>query len=419
MNKPRRFPAALGLSLIALVVIGTAAVAGYVASQSGDDATTEAGNPNNPRATPTSSPTAEPTRAGEGASPTPTPTATSTPAPGSANGALVYAEFGEQSDRIVSFDPASGTASEVAAVPHFPNYGITGSVSSRGAVAFLSVPTDLNSANVDQASYSQSELWLIPPGGSPALLTAGVDVRQAPVWNNAGDAVAVRSVTYDGDGPAESARIDLVGADGTARNLVSRSNVNTIAALGFNEGGDTLYFAETAAGGVTIIQRVDVESGAVSEVARGGDYIELISWRVGNGQLAAIVLEPQGDAEALRRVVTIDLESGSRSLPERSDAIGNGNTFSPAWGRELSFAAEAGASARGVVVLGADGVRQLAQPGSGFDAPIAWTRDGSLLAGLHFEQFPPARAGSAFILLSDGGRVDVPADAEVTILGWR
>ncbi|MEX2236661.1 MAG: hypothetical protein WEB00_03880 [Dehalococcoidia bacterium] len=399
MNKTRRFPAALGLTLIALLVVATAVGAGFMASRGGaGDVATQA---HGTEAT------------SEEKAPHATPTAASSvveeSAPdGEAGHELIYAEFGRSADRIMAFDPESGDERELASVPHAESWGITGGVSSRGDVAFLALP-ELNIANMDLAAASSAELWAIVDGElSP--LASGFDLRSPPEWSPDGSAVAVQTINYSPDFSAAAASITLVELDGSTRTLVERDSLLTIEVVGFSADGDSLYFAEKAVGGSTLIKRVSTSGGEASTITEGDDFIEYVSWTVSGEQLAAVVLDGSGDLG--RKVVIVGLNDG-----RRSDAL-SGATLSPAWrGEELSVGL-AGGDGRGVVVSGTDAERELAAASGGFDAPRFWSRDGALLALLHFGEFPPQRSGTPIVLLEDGERLSVPA-SEVTLFGWR
>jgi hypothetical protein len=429
MHKTRRPPVALGISLAVLAVLASALGAGYLAAstQTGSDTTLQAGDSReDPQATATveATPTPNENATAEETAST-TPEEEQADAQGSQEqGLLVYAEYGESSDRIVSFDPLSGETQELAGVAHFANYGINGSVSVDGAVAYLRLPPEINSENEQLASFAEAELWVIDDGGNSSL-ASGFDPRQPPIWSPDGSKVVVRTLVYEGDGPARTASLTLVAIDGSETTLVERNNVHTLAAAGFSQDGELLYFAETRANGETVIQQVDIGSGAVSEIARGRDYIELVSWTVGDGELAAIILQDVGGAELERAVVTIPLDGSGRGRRTEVPAVdARASTFAPSWrDGSISFAMEPAAAAAirasGVQLLEEGSVEQVTSPSGGFDIPRFWSRGLNWLAGLRFGAFPPTAPGVPFVLLDDGTRINVPARSEVTLFGWR
>jgi hypothetical protein len=412
MNKTRRFPAALGLTFAALLVVASAAGAGYLAaSEDGDETTTLAGR-DDPTATPqVITPTPEVI--------TPTPGEEQPAEQAATNGEeLIYALFGESADTLMSFDPATRESAELLNVPHAPNWGITGSVSANGIIAYLSMPTNIVGPEANLLASSSAELWTVN-GGSPQRVGAGFDLHGVPAWRPDGEQLAVQSIEYSEQTSEAPAKIELVDLEGSVETLIERDSVLTLEVIGYSRDGGRLYFAETLPGGTTVVQEADLGSGNVREITRGDDYIEFVSWTVGEDEIAAIVVDTDGEGEPQRHVVTVgigDANRGQRTAVASEDE----ETLSPAWlDGELSFGRAPEGAIAGILILRAGGLSQLTDAAGLLEVPQLWSEDGSLLAGLRFNSFPPTQPGRPFVLLANGQRIDVPASGEVTLLGWR
>ena len=403
MNKTRRFPAALGLGLAALFVVASALGAGYLAARQGDENTaTLAGGEDD--ATPEAI--------------TPTPGEEDVEAQSNGAEELIYSLFGESADSLMSFDPESRATTELLSVPHASNYGITGSVSANGVIAYLALPTNVGNAEADLAASRSAELWTLN-GGEPQRLASGFDLRGVPAWRPDGEQVAVQSIHYSTETSEAPASIELVDLAGSSETLVQRNGVLTLEVVGYSQDGNRLYFAETLPGGTTVIQEADLGSGSISEITRGDDYIEFVSWTVGEDAIAAIVVDSTGDGEPQRHVVTIGIGESNRG--QRSEvAAEDQETVSPAWvDGELSFARVPDGVLAAIMILRAGGLSELTNAGELLEIPQLWTEDGGWLAGLRFNSFPPTQPGRPFVLTPGGERIEVPTSGEVTLLGWR
>ncbi|HET9201024.1 MAG TPA: hypothetical protein VFO84_08635 [Dehalococcoidia bacterium] len=405
MNKTRRFPAALGLGIAALLVVASALGAGYLAARDGnDDTATLAGSD-------------EPTATAEAL--TPTPGEEDAEGQATSNGQqLIYSLFGQSADSLMSFDPDSGETAELLSVPHAENYGITGSVSANGVIAYLSLPTNLGGPQANLLASSSAELWTLN-GGSPEQLAGGFDLRGVPEWSPDGEQLAVQSIEYSTETSEAPAKIELVDLEGSIETLVDRDAVLALEVIGYSRDGDRLYFAETLPGGTTVIQEANLASGSVSEITRGDDYIEFVSWTVGEDEIAAMVVDTSAEGEPERRVVTVGIGESNRGV-RGAVAAESEETLSPAWlDGELSFGRAPEGAIAGILILRAGGLSQLTDAAGVLEIPEFWSGDGSLLAGLRFSSFPPTMPGRPFVLLPNGERIDVPISGEVTLLGWR
>jgi hypothetical protein len=405
MNKTRRFPAALGLSFAVLLLVASAVGAGYLAARDNDnDAATLAGSE-------------QPTETPEAVTPTPGEEGQAEAA--TTNGEqLIYALFGESADSVMAFDPESGETAELLSVPHADNYGITGSVSVNGVIAYLSLPTNLGGPQANLLASSSAELWTLN-GGSPERLGGGFDLRGVPEWRPDGQQLALQTIEYSTDSSEAPATIELVDLEGSIETLVQRDAVLTLEVIGYSRDGNKLYFAETLIGGTTVIQEADLQSGAVSEITRGDDYIEFVSWTVGEEEIAAIVVDSSGEDEPERHVVTVGISESNRGV-RSAVAAEDEETLSPAWmDGELSFGRAPEGAIAGILILRAGGLSQLTDAAGLLEIPEFWSEDGTLLAGLRFSSFPPTMPGRPFVLLPNGERIDVPISGEVTLLGWR
>jgi len=350
---------------------------------------------------------------------------------------IVFSEFGVDSDKIWAANPSDpGDRVELGTAPHAGGYSIFPALSPNGAyVAY----TALGSDAADSPDTSTGQLSLLDvQSGSTRLLASDIDLRSAPVWSPASDAVVVRRAT-GGDNSANNAllRVDLSGA---SEPLVAAAA--GLYAIAFSPDG-ALYYATLSASGTDLMRATAMSAGAASPLTGSGqgaagapqpvahlsDGIAR-NWHLSpdGKQLAYLAQAPAGSATAFVAQV-LNIDSGSARTPLGADA---GAQFNPIWDSDeaitvgrvsddehaaLKIPSGGGPSAgSGQAAAGSP----LPAPASGFDVPLSWSPDGAWLIARAFDGASPADPGPSHVVAVDasGIRHQLSPQSDIEVAGW-
>ena len=259
---------------------------------------------------------------------------------------------------------ANDAPMEIATVPHLPGVNVRGAVSPTGRHVALLVPDSSIGARP-----VASLLTLDLETGLVQRLADGLEPLQEVLWTPDSTAVLVTSADRTREGLAAS--VVRVGMDGTATVLERHAGAAMVAPLGFDGEGRLLAV------------RID-ERG--STLTRGGEALLWLSahitrdWALSpdGSRLAFVEANPWQGLRYLPRVVWIEgggrVFAASTSTEQALGAAWAPSGETPQFGREPETPPPGSVSA---------------QAASGFDIPLAYSRDGSSLAVRHW-------SGSAF-----------------------
>jgi Tol biopolymer transport system component len=342
--------------------------------------------------------------------------------------AVAFSEFGVGSDTLWAANPADPTDRVLlGTAPHAPGFSVFPSLSPDGAhVAYTALPA----GSSDSLSGSTAQLWLLDvASGATRLLAGGIDLRSAPVWSPASDAVVVRRNTgSEGGASGELLRIDLSGSAETVA-----AQAAGLYPIDFSPDGGALYYATLSASG-TDLMRATVSAagaaGAPQPVAHLSDGIAR-NWRLSpdGKQLAYLAAAPAG-APTAYVVQVLDLATAAVQTP-LGDAAGA--QFNPIWDRnETITVGRVSDSERAALRFSVDGSARLTTSGSraagaplpapatGFDLPLSWSPNGAYLIVRTFEGASPADPGPSHVVAVDaaGQRRPLSPQSDVEIAGW-
>lgn len=350
---------------------------------------------------------------------------------------IVFSEFGVDSDTIWAANPSDPTDRvELGAAPHAGGYSIFPALSPNGAyVAY----TALGAGAADSSDSSTGQLSLIDvKSGATRVLANDIDLRSAPVWSPASDAVVVRQANGTSD---QLLRVDLsgpsAGSGQGATQTIAAADAG-LYAIDFSPDG-ALYYASLSASGTDLMRAATSPgvAGAPQAVAHLSDGIAR-NWHLSpdRTQLAYLAQAPAGSATAFVAQV-LDIESGSAQTPLGADA---GAQFNPIWdntdaitvghvsGNEraaLKIAADGGPSAASGQAPSAGSGQAAAgsplpSPAIGFDVPLSWSPDGAWLIARAFEGASPADPGPSHVvaIVSSGARHQLSPQSDIEVAGW-
>lgn len=299
----------------------------------------------------------------------------------------------EQVDVVLVVPSSGGDPIEVARVPHLPNFGSTGAVSPSGRFLALVTP-DQGTATAPLGTLHVLDIET----GVVRTLAKGLDVRQVPAWDRAETSVVVRRTRLFADGAA-TVTFDRVGLDGYSRELGRATGVAGAFAVGFDPA-DRFVAVVLDGRGSTLVRDM-------AEVMTLSTYITR-DWRLSpdGTELAFIETNLEGGLKYLPRLARLDGDEKGAALAQ---ANGDSQALGVAWRPDgtlefgLETAAVAGVSAQSAV--------------SGFDVPLAFAPDGSVLAVQHWSGDSFENAGTmSFEITGPGGRVTVQGITR--FIGW-
>jgi hypothetical protein len=358
---------------------------------------------------------------------------------------IVFSEFGVDSDTIWAANPSDPSDRvELGAAPHAGGYSIFPALSPNGAyVAY----TALGAGAADSTANSTGQLMLLDvQSGSTRVLASDIDLRSAPVWSPASDAVVVRQVDGTSD---QLLRVDLSGTTQT----IAAADAG-LYAIDFSPDGGALYYASLSASGTDLMRAAtspgvagpSTSSGqsAPQPVAHLSDGIAR-NWHLSpdGTQLAYLAQAPAGSATAFVAQV-LDIESGSAQTPLGADA---GAQFNPIWdntdaitvgrvsgneraalkvpaGGPSAGSGQAPSAGSGRAPSAGSGQAAagspLPSPAIGFDVPLSWSPDGAWLIARAFEGASPADPGPSHVVAIDasGARHQLSPQSDVEVAGW-
>lgn len=283
-------------------------------------------------------------------------------------------------------------ATEIARVPHLDGFTSTGAVSPDGKRVAL-VTVDAGSAARPGASLIFVNLE------TGELFRGAIDVEplQTPVWTSDGTAAVVTRATSTG--------IDVVHVSVDAKETVlgSYSGVLGVYPLGFDGSGALLQVVIDGRG--STVQR------AGSDLVHLGPHITR-DWALsGDGsQVAYIEVNTESGLEYVARTATLDASAGVQAQALGIDLSALGAAWNPATGSaEFGIEPQAGVQMQALTVEGGAAI--------GFDVPLAYSKDGEVLAVTHWsgDSFEAPGVGGVYLVGSDG-RWAIGGGAR--FLGW-
>jgi hypothetical protein len=323
--------------------------------------------------------------------------------------AFVFREFGMQADTLwlaSAFDPT--VRRRIVTVPHAPEWGIFAALSpDGGTVAFTAIGPDAASAT----ATAPADLWFVDSAGTNLRRVAsGIDLRVTPVWAPDSRSVVVRR-SHDGPDGSRSYELMSVNGDGSSQTFVAGSALSVFP-VGFATPGDSLYYTQLSPDGTDFV--LTGPDGIRSSARLSTDLTR--EWRLSPNADRVAFLAPETENGRLQFRVRVSQVDGTPVA-----VTGGGQHLSPDWhpdGTSLTFAADGS-----VVTLNLEtGERHavLVTPSQGFDVPIAWSGDASLLAVRHFEGASLQQPGRQRLVIAKqgSGRVEVGGPSDTEFIGW-
>ena len=321
---------------------------------------------------------------------------------------VIYSEFGQAADTLWAADPDDPTArAEVAVIQHAWGYGILPSLSPSG---------DYIAYTVLAPGSPTAELWLLETStGVTTRLAGGVDLRIAPVWSPAGDALVVRrSIGQEGIGSSQLLRIDM---EGTIETLAADDA--GLFPIDFSPDGSWLYYAVLSPSG-TDLARAPAAGGEAETLAHLSDGVAR-DWQLSpDGTRLAYLAQSSTNTNVTFAAQVLELATGAVQTPLGQADMAQ---FSPVWAQNGGLTIgrldrDTGTPLR----LSAAGATLAVLPSSsaGFDVPLSWSPDGTHLAVRSFEGSSTAAPGPSHVVIvsTDGGRVQLSPQSDVVVAGW-
>jgi dipeptidyl aminopeptidase/acylaminoacyl peptidase len=298
---------------------------------------------------------------------------------------------------VVVVVPADGSAeeSEIARVPRLPGYTAYGAVSPDGLWVAL-VTADGGTQARPVAALVVVELET----GEVSRLAEGVDYLQTPVWANDGTSIVVTRSA--GEGPATDVDLVLVSLDGSGEEVAAEADgVLGAYPVAFDSEGRLVH--------VVIDGRGSVAYRAGEEVAALAPGISR-DWRLSpdGSTLAFIETSTAGGVQYFARTVQL----GAATSQAFSLAAAGDESLGVAWrpgDSEPTFGREPARSA-------SEGSRALGA--AGFDVPLAYSGDGSMLAVQHWTGGSFSDPGEGGLQLVAPGGERTPLDGVARFYGW-
>jgi hypothetical protein len=300
---------------------------------------------------------------------------------------------------VPSWDPANAT--EIARVRHLNGFSTIGAVAPGGAQVALVTPDGGTSAQ-PTASITLVDL----ESGEQSRLASGFDAQAAPLWTPDGGAIVAARVTAAAGGGVSTVKFVRLTPGGSEAPLRMFTNVLGAYAVGFDANGGFVA--------VVIDQRG-------STLYRDGSVIAALStqitrdWRLSpdGTQVAFIEANLDGGLHYVARTVPLDgaataaavsaqeLDTGAQQL----GVAWKPGAATPTFGSDRASAPQALSAAAVPAAATADGVTG----GAGFDVPMAYSADGSVLAVTHWTGASFADAGrpSLEVVSADGSHAAI------------
>ncbi|MDO9444119.1 MAG: hypothetical protein Q7K37_02305 [Dehalococcoidia bacterium] len=328
---------------------------------------------------------------------------------------LVFAEFGENADRLYLAPPdRPQERTLVETIEHAPGWGINPASGAVGPlVAYTLLPT-----GVVPERDTPAELWVINlDTRERTRIARDADLLVAPVFAEDG-AVLV----YRRSAGSQQDLVRVAITDSTRSVVHAEQTSFGIFPIGYAAGGD-LLFARLSTEGTDVFS---VRDGATPTLLfHASDQIAR-DWRLAPDGSAVSYLAPEARGERIvHRAHVVNLGDGEeRVLPDSASLAGE--QYGPTWtpdGSALTVGQEAeigGTAPATVLSLAGEDPNALTPPERGFDVPVQWSPDGRYLAARTFTGVNSMDAGTetAVIIGTDGNRYPVTAATEVILIGW-
>ncbi len=318
-------------------------------------------------------------------------------------GEYVVASRSAEDADIILVAPAGdpSAAIEVARVAHVAGFAPTGAVSPDGRRVALVVAD-----GGTQGHPSASLVLLDLDTGSLKQLATGVEELQTALWAPDGKSIVV-SRASEGSGSLVTFTLGRVAVDGAGETVAARfDRVLGAYPVAFDRAG-RLVVVVIDARGSTVYRDAAPAATISSQITR--------DWKLSpdGSRLAFIESNVTNGLHYLARVVTLDGGSGSEvaaqsALNDEQQQLGvswKPGSDSPTFGSEpASIAGSAGVFAQSVM--------------AGFDIPLSYSPDGSILAVQHWTGTSYSSPGKMTLDLTsaDGGRT--PLDGFSRFFGW-
>lgn len=301
----------------------------------------------------------------------------------------------DEFDIISVVNGETGATIDVASVPHLAGFSTSGAVSPSGNQLALIVPD-----SGTQARPAASLVLVDLDSGATNLLAQGLDAMQTPAWAPSGQGVAVtRTAAADSGEDLPAITAVFVSTGGEATDVLTTNSALGVYAVGF-DADERLVTVHIDGDGSRIFR--DSEPGPqISE------YITR-DWSLSpdRTQLAYIETNQSNGVAYLPRVTALAGAGVSAQAFSSDDAEALGSAWAPGDEGGATFGTEPGAASASAQSLT-----------SGFDIPLAYSKDGDALAVKHWSGSSFDAPGSPTIeLVTDSGREPLPGT--VRFFGW-
>jgi hypothetical protein len=320
-------------------------------------------------------------------------------------GSYVVVSRSEANFDVISVAPAAAPAEaiEIARVPHLPGYSSSGAVSPDGRYLAL--------VNADAGTVAQpraSLLVLDLETGALLRVATNVDYLLTPVWQPDGNAVVITRTETGESGLASVALVAVRANAGGETELVTFSMVLGAFPVGYDPAGVL----------VTVV--IDTQG---STAYRGDRPIAHLSsqitrdWQLSPDGTGLAFIETSL-ADGLRYVArTVSLKAAISGVSAQASSLSSGQQLGAAWkpgAGAPTFGQEPGSavSAAGVSAQG------MSTAGAGFDIPVGYSPQGSLLLVEHWSGDSFSEPGSMELQLvnENGERLSLGDFSRV--FGW-
>jgi len=305
--------------------------------------------------------------------------------------------------QIRLFDPRSGQAVRtVASVQHRPGWGLTASVGPSGEqLAYVVLP--VGAVDPD----TQGELWLLPLAGRSARrLATGVDLRSDLTWSPDGSWVSYAKVNAPS---IDLRRVNVSGAGD--QSLAVSGAADRWYQFGYAADDRSLELAHVTNSGTTFARATPGASPATEAPITPGSSRDFTLAPDGRAALLALVTE---NGKPVYRALVRRLDGSFARLTAGGEED-TGIAWNPRSGEATVGVVP---EAAGQPVPATAGAQTLV-PASGFDVPVAWSRDGALLAVRHFSGASTDTPGEETVLVVRGTqRLPLQSAVPLTIAGW-
>lgn len=337
--------------------------------------------------------------------------------PGAATGAgamLVFAEFGQDADRLYLAAPdAPDQRTLVATIEHATGWGINPAHGTAGSlVAYTVLPP-----GVPAERDTPAELWVLDlVTGEGTRLAQDADLLVAPLFEEGGRVLLYRRST----GTLQEL-VRVVIEERTRATVHAEQTTFGIFPIGYGPDG-ALLFARLSTAGTDVLS-VQADDEPVQRF-HASDHIAR-DWRISPDRRWLAFLAPEAALERIvHRARVVAINGGGDATPAAPSTTGE--QYGPTWtpdSRALTVGQEAEVgdfAAATLLVLNGNEGATLPAPERGFDVPVAWSPDGRYLAARTFDGVNSVNTGSerAVVIGADGTRRPLSATTEVILIGW-